>query len=257
MSKQDRVPFVCGNWKMHNTIGGAVALVDNLISIVEAMHGVEVGIAPPFTALSVVEKRITGTKIRLAAQNVYFESQGAFTGEVSVAMIKDVGCRYAIVGHSERRTLFGETDEGCRKKVGALLAGGLRPILCIGETLKEREANETLAVVTRQLTAGLADVSAEAAPEVVVAYEPVWAIGTGRTATPAQAEEVHAHLRRLLADQYGSAIAERVRIQYGGSMKPENARDLLIQPNIDGGLIGGACLKAESFAAICRAVLAS
>jgi triosephosphate isomerase len=239
---------------MHNTIGEAVALVDKLIPLIEPLANVEVGVAPAFTALSLVDKRITGTKIRLTAQNVYFETQGAFTAEVSVAMVKDVGCRYAIIGHSERRTLFGETDEGCRRKVGAVLAGGLRPILCVGETLKERDQNETLSVVTRQLTVGLQDVTAEAAPEVVVAYEPVWAIGTGRTATPNQAEEIHAHLRKLLTDKYGS-VAERVRIQYGGSVKPENARDLFIQPNIDGGLIGGASLKADGFAAICKAAM--
>lgn len=253
MVSKNRVPFVCGNWKMHNTIGDAVALVDSLLPHVESLAGVEIGIAPAFTALHTVSKRLTGSKVRLASQNVHFEAQGAYTGEISVAMLKDVGCDYAIIGHSERRTLFGETDEGCAKKVGASLKGGLRAILCVGETLAERDGNQTLDVVTRQLLAGLSEVTAERATDVVIAYEPVWAIGTGRTATPAQAEEVHAHLRKVLTDKFGAELAEQLRLQYGGSMKPDNARDLLLQPNIDGGLIGGAALKADTFAAICKA----
>jgi triosephosphate isomerase len=253
MDKSKRTPFICGNWKMHNTIAEAAALIDALIPLAEPLAGVEIGVAPAFTALSSVAKRITGTKIRLSSQNVHFEAQGAYTGEISVAMLKDVGCAYAIVGHSERRTLFAETDEGCGRKVGALMKAGLRPILCVGETLAERDANKMIEVVSRQLLAGIAEVQADRAAELVVAYEPVWAIGTGRTASPAQAEEVHAHLRKVLADRLGEAGADVVRIQYGGSMKPENARDLLLQPNIDGGLIGGAALKADSFVAICKA----
>ncbi|MCK6547257.1 triose-phosphate isomerase [Myxococcota bacterium] len=255
MASKNRVPFVCGNWKMHNTIGDAVALVDALLPHVESLAGVEIGIAPAFTALHAVSKRLTGSKVRLASQNVHFEAQGAYTGEISVAMLKDVGCDYAIIGHSERRTLFGESDEGCGKKVGAALKGGLRAILCVGETLAERDANKTLEVVTRQLVAGLAEVTPERATDVVVAYEPVWAIGTGRTATPAQAEEVHAHLRKVLTDKLGAELAEQLRLQYGGSVKADNARDLFLQPNIDGGLIGGAALKADSFAAICKAAV--
>ncbi|MFO0728038.1 MAG: triose-phosphate isomerase [Myxococcota bacterium] len=248
-----RVPFVTGNWKMHKTVGESLELVDRLLAESESLAGVEVGIAPPFTALFAVQKRILGTKLRLAAQNVHFESHGAFTGEVSVGMLKDVGCQYVIIGHSERRTLFGETDEGTKKKVGAVLRAGLRPILCIGETLAERDANQTLAVVSRQLAEGLGEVSPDHAPELVLAYEPVWAIGTGRTATPAQAQEVHAHIRASLQGRFGAGFAEAVRIQYGGSVKPENAKDLFGQADIDGGLIGGASLTAEAFLPIARA----
>jgi triosephosphate isomerase (TIM) len=252
-----RVPFVTGNWKMHKTVGQALELVDELLAATETLAGVEVGIAPPFTALHAVSKRVGGTKLRLCAQNVHWESSGAFTGELSVEMLKDVGCRYVIVGHSERRTLFSETDGACGKKVGAVLRGGLRPILCVGETLAERDQGRTLEVVLRQLEAGLAEVNADQAPELVVAYEPVWAIGTGRNATPAQAEEVQANLRRALHDRLGAEAAEVIRIQYGGSVKPENARDILCQPNVDGGLIGGASLKSESFLTICRAAIGS
>ncbi|MCC7381256.1 MAG: triose-phosphate isomerase [Deltaproteobacteria bacterium] len=248
-----RVPFVAGNWKMHKTVGESLELVDQLTAGTENIGAVEIGIAPPFTALHAVSKRITGTKLRLCAQNVHFETQGAFTGEISVAMLKDVGCHYGIVGHSERRSLFGETDEGCGRKVGALLRGGLRAILCVGETLAERDGGRTLDVVTRQLEAGLAEVTADHATDVVIAYEPVWAIGTGRNATPAQAEEVHAHLRRVLEKKLGAGAAEAMRIQYGGSVKADNARDLFTQANVDGGLIGGASLKADSFLAIANA----
>jgi triosephosphate isomerase len=248
-----RVPFVCGNWKMHNTVGESLELIDAISPVAESLAGVEIGVAPAFTALFAAGKRIGTGKIRLAAQNVYFEAQGAFTGEISVAMLKDVGCRYAIIGHSERRQLFGETDQGCGKKVGAVLKAGLRAILCVGETLAERQAKNTLEVVTRQLVAGLAEVTPENANEVVIAYEPVWAIGTGQTATPAQAQEVHAHLRAELGRRLGPAAQEAMRIQYGGSVKAENARDLFGQPDIDGGLIGGASLKAQSFLDICRA----
>lgn len=248
-----RTPFIAGNWKMHKTVGESLALVDELLARTEVLAGVEVGIAPPFTALHAVGKRIANTKLRLCAQHVHFEAQGAFTGEVSVAMLADVGVRYVLVGHSERRTLFGETDAACQKKVGAILRGGLRPILCVGETLAERDGGKTLAVVSHQLLEGLAEVGAEQGPEVVIAYEPVWAIGTGRTASPAQAEEVHAHLRQTLAGRFGAGFAEVVRIQYGGSVKPENAAELFGQANIDGGLIGGASLKAEGFVAIAAA----
>jgi triosephosphate isomerase len=248
-----RVPMVCGNWKMHNTVGESLALVDALLAATESLAGVEVAVAPPFTALHAVSKRLGGTKLRLAAQDVFFEPHGAYTGEISVGMLKDVGCSYALVGHSERRTSFGETDEGCGKKVAALIGGGLRPILCVGETLAERDGQRTLQVVSRQLFGGLALIAPEQVPEVVVAYEPVWAIGTGRTATPAQAQEVHAHLRGALAERFGAEVAGAVRIQYGGSVKAENARELFGEADIDGGLIGGASLKAESFLAICRA----
>jgi len=244
--------FVCGNWKMNNTVGQALELVDGVIAAVAGLD-VEVGVAPPATALHAVGKRVGGTNVKLAAQNVHYEPKGAYTGELSVQMLKDVGCSYAIVGHSERRQYFGETDEACAKKLAALDAGGLRAIYCIGETLEQRDAGKALEVVTRQLLAGLAELGEDRIAEQVIAYEPVWAIGTGRTATPDQAQEVHEHLRKTLADRYGAAVADAVRIQYGGSMKPGNAQELLAQADIDGGLIGGAALKADDFAAICKA----
>ncbi len=248
-----RIPFVCGNWKMHKTVGEAVALVDALMPSLEPLAGVEVAVAPPFTALHAVGKRLTGTKLALAAQNCHHETQGAYTGEVSAAMLKEVGTRYVIIGHSERRTSFGETNESCAKKIHAVLSAGLRVIYCLGETLEEREKNQTLAVVSAQLEVGLGGLGPDRVPDLVVAYEPVWAIGTGRTATPAQAQEVHAHLRARLAALFGAEGAGQLRIQYGGSMNAENARDLLGQPDIDGGLIGGASLKPDAFSAICRA----
>jgi triosephosphate isomerase (TIM) len=212
-----RTPFVAGNWKMHKTVGESLALVDELLARTEALGGVEVGVAPPFTALHAVGKRIANTKLRLCAQNVHFEAQGAFTGEIAPAMLAELGVRYVIIGHSERRSLFGETDAGCQKKVGAVLRAGMRALLCVGETLAERDGGKTLAVVTHQLLEGLGEVSPDQVTDVVIAYEPVWAIGTGRTATPAQAEEVHAHLRSTLAaSRLGAGFADGVRIQYGG-----------------------------------------
>lgn len=251
-----RTPLVCGNWKMHKTVEETVALLDEILAGAGSLTGVEIAVAPSFVSLHAASKRLSSSKVRLAAQNVHFESQGAYTGEVSPLMLRAVSCRYAIIGHSERRQLFGETDEGCGRKVGAVLKNGMFPILCVGETLSEREANRTLEVVTRQMRAGLSEVAGEQAPEVVVAYEPVWAIGTGKTATPREAQEVHAHLRSTLRELFGEPAAERVRIQYGGSMKPDNARDLMLQPDIDGGLIGGASLTAEPFLAICKAAAA-
>jgi triosephosphate isomerase len=248
-----RVPFICGNWKMHNAIEPSLALVDDIRPRVEGLGSVEVGVAPPFTALHAVKKRIEGSRIRLAAQNCHFERSGAFTGEVSVEMLRDVGCDYVLVGHSERRQLFGETDEGVKKKVEAILEGGLRAIVAIGETLDERDAGRTLPVVLGQLDAALSGLEARHLADVVVAYEPVWAIGTGRTATPEQAQEVHAALRSRLSERFGAEAAGGLRLQYGGSMKPGNAAELLAQADIDGGLIGGAALKAGDFAAICEA----
>lgn len=250
-----RTPFVCGNWKMNETVGEASALLDALIPKIQGLEGVEVGVAPPFTALYAVKKRIEGTKVQLSAQNCHFEKKGAFTGEVSVAMLKDVGCDYVLIGHSERRQMFGETDEGVNKKVHAALEGGLSVIMALGETLEEREANQTLSVVERQLDAGLAGLDADGLSRVVLAYEPVWAIGTGRTATPDQAQEVHAALRARVGATFGEGAAAQLRIQYGGSMKPDNAAELLARPDIDGGLIGGASLKADDFAAICSAAV--
>jgi triosephosphate isomerase len=252
-----RRKFVCGNWKMHKTAPEAIALVKELAAgIAEASGGgkVQVAVAPTFTALSSAAGALAGTGIELAAQNVHWESQGAFTGEISAAMLADAGCAHCIVGHSERRQLFGETDEGVRKKVGALLAATIKPIVCVGETLAEREANRTLEVVERQVRGGLQGLSAEQLASVTVAYEPVWAIGTGKTATSAQAQEVHAAIRALLR-QLGGPVGDQIRIQYGGSVKPDNAAELMSQPDVDGALVGGASLKAKDFLAIVKGAL--
>lgn len=246
-----RRPFVCGNWKMHKTLSESVDLIKALIPQTRDFGQVEVGVAPPYTALAAVKTALDGTDLKLVAQNCHFETQGAFTGEVSIPMLKDVGCDYVLVGHSERRQLFGETDEGVGQKVRAVLDHGLDVIVALGERLQERESGQTLAVVERQFAAAFAEVAGAEWSRVVVAYEPVWAIGTGRTASPDQAQEVHAALRARLTDH--GEVAAGVRIQYGGSVKPGNAADLFAQPDIDGGLIGGASLKADDFAAICRA----
>ena len=247
-----RKRFVCGNWKMHKTASEAVALVRELeAGLGDAAGKVQVAVAPPFTALHAVAKALGGKDLELAAQNVHWEAQGAFTGEVSASMLADAGCTHGIVGHSERRQLFGETDEGVRKKVGALLSVNIRPIVCVGETLAEREANRTLEVVERQVRAALAGLPNEPLAALTIAYEPVWAIGTGKTATSAQAQEVHAAIRKLLRELAG-AVADQVRIQYGGSVKPENAAELMSQPDVDGALVGGASLKAKDFLAFVK-----
>ncbi|WP_242395733.1 triose-phosphate isomerase [Anaeromyxobacter oryzisoli] len=250
-----RTPFVCGNWKMHETVPEAVALASEVRDgLGEAAGKVQVAVAPPFTALHAVGQALAGSRVELAAQDVHWEAKGAFTGEVSPGMLLDAGCAHCVVGHSERRHLFGETDEAVRRKVGALLGAGLRPIVCVGETLAEREGSRTLEVVERQVRQGLAGLSAEQLERVTVAYEPVWAIGTGKTATAAQAQEVHAAIRKILRELGGSA-ADRIRIQYGGSVKPENARELMSQPDVDGALVGGASLKAKDFLAIVKGAL--
>ncbi len=250
-----RRKFVCGNWKMHKTVAETTALVGELRAALGDLAGkVDVAIAPPFTALAAAVDAARGSGIEVAAQNVHWEKQGAFTGEVSAPMLAEVGCRHGIVGHSERRQLFGETDEGVRKKVGALLAAGVRPIVCVGETLAEREAGRTLEVVDRQVRQGLAGLSADAFAALTLAYEPVWAIGTGKTATAAQAQEVHAAIRKILRELASSA-ADQIRVQYGGSVKPENAAELMAQPDVDGALVGGASLKAADFVAIVKGAL--
>ncbi|WP_242341016.1 MULTISPECIES: triose-phosphate isomerase [Anaeromyxobacter] len=250
-----RRKFVCGNWKMHKTVAETTALVGELRAALGDLAGkVDVAIAPPFTALAAAVDAARGSGIEVAAQNVHWEKQGAFTGEVSAPMLAEVGCRHGIVGHSERRQLFGETDEGVRKKVGALLAAGVRPIVCVGETLAEREAGRTLEIVDRQVRQGLAGLSAEAFAALTLAYEPVWAIGTGKTATAAQAQEVHAAIRKILRELASSA-ADQIRVQYGGSVKPENAAELMAQPDVDGALVGGASLKAADFVAIVKGAL--
>ncbi len=251
-----RKKFVCGNWKMHKTVGEALALVAELeASLKEAAGRVQVAVAPPFTALKPVADAIGhGGSVELAAQDVHFEKQGAFTGEVSATMLADVCCTHCIVGHSERRQLFGETDESVNKKAKALLAAGVLPIVCVGETLAEREAGQTLAVVGRQVRGGLAGLSPDQIGRLTLAYEPVWAIGTGKTATSAQAQEVHAAIRALLRELAGG-VADEVRIQYGGSVKPENAAELMSQPDVDGALVGGASLKADDFSKIVKGAI--
>ncbi|HTN52211.1 MAG TPA: triose-phosphate isomerase [Anaeromyxobacter sp.] len=250
-----RQKFVCGNWKMYKTAPEAAALVKELAAGLGEVAGkVQVAVAPPFTALHAAVQAAAGSAIEVAAQDVHWEVQGAFTGEISAAMLAEAGCRHGIVGHSERRQLFGETDETVRKKVGALLSAGIRPIVCVGETLAEREAGRTLAVVDRQVRQGLAGIPVEPLAAITVAYEPVWAIGTGKTATAAQAQEVHAAIRRILRELAGAA-GDAIRIQYGGSVKPENAQELMSQPDVDGALVGGASLKAKDFLAILKGAL--
>jgi triosephosphate isomerase len=250
-----RTKFVCGNWKMHKTAAEARALVKDLRALAEGPAAeVEVAVAPPFTALAAAGEALRGSKIELAAQNVHAEPQGAFTGEVSAGMLAEAGVRYVIVGHSERRQLFGETDEGVRRKVGAVLGAGMRPIVCVGELLAEREAGRTLEVVGRQVRGALAGLPPAVVAALTVAYEPVWAIGTGKTASSAQAQEVHAAIRALLREMAGGS-ADAVRIQYGGSVKPDNARELMAQPDVDGALVGGASLKAQDFVQIVKGAL--
>jgi triosephosphate isomerase len=249
-----RRQVIAGNWKMHGSRAENAALVDTIVQKLPD-SGADVWVCPPFPYLAEVGRALAGSRISLGAQDVCAETQGAFTGEVSAAMLRDVGCAGSIVGHSERRALFGETDQLVARKFAALLAAGLTPILCIGESLTEREANRTFEVVDRQLDAVL-DLSGVAAfSRAIVAYEPVWAIGTGKTATPQQAEDVHAHIRGRIAER-DAKIAAVVRIQYGGSCKAANAAELFSMPNVDGGLIGGASLKAEDFLAIIAAARA-
>ncbi len=243
--------FMAGNWKMNLMKDDAVALAKG---VVEAAAGVdvEVGVAPIFTVIPAVAEVLKGSDVRLSAQNIHWEDGGAYTGELSAPMIKDAGCSHVIIGHSERRQYFGETDETVNKKLKAAFSHGLLPIACIGETLEEREAGDTLAVIERQLKGGLDGIGADDAARIVIAYEPVWAIGTGKTATPDQAQDVHAFIRKALAGAYSEGLADGVRIQYGGSVKPANVKELMSQPDIDGALVGGAALTVENFAPIVR-----
>ncbi len=244
-----RRPLLAANWKMQKTLGEALDFVKDFLPRVADAGGADVVIAPPFTALHAVGRALAGSRVALAAQNVNPEAGGAFTGEVAPGMLRDVGCAFAIVGHSERRALFGETSALVARKAEACLRHGLGPIVCVGETLAEREAGRTFAVVGAQLAESLSRVPRERAHEVVIAYEPVWAIGTGRTATPEIAQEVHAFIRAELRARFGDA-GDAMRIQYGGSVKPENAAALLTQRDVDGALVGGASLDPESFARI-------
>jgi triosephosphate isomerase len=248
-----RIPFVVGNWKLNKTIAEALALVTELKNQLGAVKGVAIGVAPSFTAIHAVAKRLEGSAIATCAQDCHWEASGAWTGEVSAAQAGDAGATWVIVGHSERRQFFGDTNDIVGKKARAVLAAGLGAIVCVGESLAERDAGETLAIVDAQLASGLVGIDATAADKLVIAYEPVWAIGTGRTATPAQAQEVHAHIRKRLAEQLGADAANAIRIQYGGSVKPANAVRLLSEADIDGALVGGASLEAADFIAIVKA----
>lgn len=246
-----RKPVIAGNWKMYKTIGDAVATAVALKPLVANANHCEVVIAPVFTALKPVADRLEGSNIRVSAQNCSTEhSEGAFTGEVAAFMVRDAGCSHVIVGHSERRQLFLETDQIVSKKAQAGLAAGLAAIVCVGETLDQRDAGKALDVVKEQLTGSLSGLTASDLDRIIVAYEPVWAIGTGRTATPEQAQEMHAFIRRVFTERHSPAAAEELRILYGGSVKPDNIAGLMKQPDIDGALVGGASLKAESFAEI-------
>jgi triosephosphate isomerase len=250
-----RIPFVAGNWKMNTNRSGAVALASGVAAGAaqgKAGSGVQVGVAPPFVYLEAVGQALGGSGVRLGAQDAYFEKNGAFTGEISIEMLKDLNVSFCLTGHSERRHVLGETPELVARKARAIYGGGLTVIHCVGETLAQRDANQTLAVVQAQL-AELSAGDMQDPDRLVIAYEPVWAIGTGRNATDAQAQEVHAFIRGALGKMWNRDFADRVRIQYGGSMKPENAKGLLDQPDVDGGLVGGAALKAESFLAIVNA----
>ena len=248
-----RTPIVAGNWKCHKTAKEARELARDILGQLGAIRGVDVVLCPPFTALSAVAAALQGTSIGLGAQDVYWEPQGAFTGEISAPMLVEAGCTYCIIGHSERRQHFGETDESVNKKVAAALRDGLIPIVCVGETLQQREAGQTFEVVRRQLEGGLKGLKAQDVGRLVIAYEPVWAIGTGRNATPAQAQEAQQFIRQRIAEAWGPQVAKGLRIQYGGSVNAANALEILQQPDIDGALVGGASLKAEAFVAIVNA----
>jgi len=249
-----RKTFIAGNWKMNTDIASAVALAKAVAAGSAYLAGkMTIAVCPPFVYLSAVAAAIKGSSVAIGAQDVYFEANGAFTGEIGAAMLKDVGCKLAICGHSERRHVIGETDDLVNKKIKATLAGGLLPIFCVGELLAERDGGRTEAVVDKQLKAGLAGISVAQMASVTVAYEPVWAIGTGRTATPKQAQEVHGFIRKRLAAMYNAQVAEQTCLQYGGSVKPSNAGDLMGQPDVDGLLVGGASLKAEDFLGIIKA----
>jgi len=248
-----RKKVIAGNWKMYKSNSEAKELVEGLLDNTNEIVKTGMIVCPPYTALSLVSELANGSSLQVGAQNMYWEPQGAFTGEISTEMIKSTGATYVIIGHSERRQFFGETDETVNKKLKAALESGLNPIVCIGESLDERESGVTNEVVGNQVEKALAGISAEDMQKVILAYEPIWAIGTGKTATPDQAQDVHKFIRSVLTKLYNNDVAEDIIIQYGGSVKPENATELLSQPDIDGALVGGACLKADSFAGIIKA----
>jgi len=247
-----RTPFVAGNWKMFKTVHDAVVYAKEFRSLVKDIDDVDIVIAPPFTAVHAVAEAARNSPIAVAAQNLFWEKDGAFTGEVSAPMIREAGAEYVIIGHSERRQLFGETDLTVNRKVGAALAAGLIPIVCVGETLGEREKNETMDVLDRQIKQGLDGMTGEQVAGLVVAYEPVWAIGTGRNATTEQAQEAHAHIRRRLRSWFGGDAADKMPVLYGGSVKPDNIAGLIAQEDVDGALVGGASLVPQTFAEIVK-----
>ena len=246
--------LIAGNWKMNLNLASSIALAEGLKKAAESNSAVDIAVCPPSVYIKSVGDALGGSKIGLGAQDVYFEKEGAFTGELSTGMLADVGCQYVILGHSERRHILHESSELINQKVLATLNAGLVPILCVGELLAEREAGVTNQVIRRQFDGSLSGVTAEQMKKVVIAYEPVWAIGTGKVATPEQAEEVHAETRALIEERYGKTVADVVRIQYGGSVKADNAKDILLKPNVDGALVGGASLKVEAFMGIINAV---
>ena len=242
-----RIPFIAGNWKMYKTVTETVNFVKELRGLVKDVEGVEIVLAPPFTAVHAAADAARNSNVGIAAQDMYWESEGAFTGAISASMIREAGAEYVIIGHSERRTLFGETDATVNQKVIVALAAGLAPIACVGETLDQRERNETFDVLDRQVRQGLDALTRDQIGQLVIAYEPVWAIGTGRTATAAQAAEAHAHIRQRLRQWFGPEAAEHCRVIYGGSVKPDNTAELIAQPDVDGALVGGASLNVGSF----------
>jgi triosephosphate isomerase len=242
-----RTPIIAGNWKMYKTVADTVKYVKEFRVMVKDIADVEIVIAPPFTAVHAAAEAARNSNVIVAAQDLYWEREGAFTGEVSAQMVREAGAEYVIIGHSERRTVFGETDTAVNQKTVAAFAAGLTPIVCIGETLDQRDRNETLAVLDRQIQKGLEGLTGEQLTQLVIAYEPVWAIGTGRTATPTQAGEAHTHIRGRLRQWFGAEAAEKCHVIYGGSVKPENARDLVSQADVDGALVGGASLDIRAF----------
>ncbi|MEP6918071.1 MAG: triose-phosphate isomerase [Acidobacteriota bacterium] len=245
-----RIPLIAANWKMFKTVQDAVVFAKEFRTLVKDSAGVEIVIAPPFTALHLVADAVRNSPIAVAGQNMHWEREGAFTGEISAGMLKEAGAEYVIIGHSERRRLFHETDQTVNRKIGSALAAELTPIVCIGETLEERERDETLTVLDRQIKTGLDGITGEQVASLIIAYEPVWAIGTGRNATPQQAGDAHAHIRSRLRQWFGAGAADQCQIIYGGSVKPDNIHDLILLPDVDGALVGGASLDVRAFADI-------
>jgi len=245
-----RIPLMAGNWKMYKTVADTEAFFRDFLPLVADSAHCEIAVAPPFTAIARAVALTRGSRVAVSGQDVFWEKQGAYTGEVSAAMLADAGCRYTIIGHSERRQYFHETDATVNRKISAALEAGLEAIVCIGELLEEREAGQTEAVLQRQVEHGLAGLTAQQMSRIIIAYEPVWAIGTGRTATPEIAQQAHRFIRSLIEGHFGKEVAEVLRVLYGGSVKPDNIKGLMAQPDLDGALVGGASLEAKSFASI-------